>query len=62
MKDLFIKLKKLMFFSAPDLEDMTNVRNQIIEDNRKFVIIWSTVENFYWFFCLFMSFRDIAYT
>ncbi len=60
--NVLTKLKNILFFSQADPDDLSNVRKQIREDNRKFAIIWSAVENLYWFFCFFMSFRDISYT
>ena len=62
MKDLLEKLKKILYFTSSDPDDIENVRKQIREDNRKFVIIFSTVQNIYWFYCLFMSFKDIDFT
>ena len=38
------------------------VQKNIIEDDRKFVIIWSRAQLVYWGYCLFMSFRDEAFT
>ena len=61
MKDLLTKLKKILFFTETDPAHLLSIRKQIREDNRRFVIIWALVQNFYWFFCFFMSFRDISY-
>ncbi len=38
------------------------VQGQIREENRKSVIIWSSVQLLFWIFCLIMSFHDEAYT
>ena len=62
MKNALTELRNILFFSEAGLDDLSNVTKQIREDNRKFVIIFTMMQNFYWFFCFFMSFRDIAYT
>ncbi len=38
------------------------VQKNIIEDDRKFVMIWSKAQLVYWGYCFFMSFRDEAFT
>lgn len=38
------------------------VQKNIIEDDRKFIIIWSKAQLVYWGYCLFMSFRNEAFT
>ena len=38
------------------------VQKNIIEDDRKFVMIWSKAQLIYWGYCFFMSFRDEAFT
>ena len=38
-----------------------HVQEQIREENRKSVIIWSSAQLLFWIFCLIMSFHDEAY-
>lgn len=44
-------------FSLADVpdEDKVIIRDQIMQDNRKFVIIWASAESAYWIFDLIMS-------
>lgn len=43
------------------IRDNISVREQIVEANRKFTIIWSIAQLLFWGFCLFMSTRRADY-
>lgn len=43
------------------IKNIKSVRDQIVEANRKFTIIWSIAQILFWGFCLFMSTRKPDY-
>ena len=54
-------LKDFFLFNTDLVQDLHNVRKQIIEENRKFSVIWSFVSFIYGVFCLFMSFYEMRF-
>ena len=52
------RLRALFFYEYSISSIPDNVKAQIMEENRKFAIIWSMVQIIYWGFCLFMSTRQ----
>ena len=56
------RLKKILMHGDIPSSEKQAVQKHIIEDDRKFVIIWARAQLFYWGYCLFMSFRDEAFT
>lgn len=54
--NLLTKLTEGISFSADvSDEDKAIIRDQIMRDNKKFVIIWASIESVYWIFDLIMS-------
>lgn len=58
---MFEKMKKILMHGDVPRVEKQAVQN-IIEDDRKFVKIWSTIQLVYWGYCFIMSFRDEAFT
>ena len=52
------RLKMILMHGDIPSSEKQAVQKNIIEDDRKFVIIWSRAQLVYWGYCLFMSFRD----
>ena len=55
------KIKRLLLFSYISRSDLKAVRPQIMEENRKFCIIWSAVNGLFWIYCLIMTFINPVY-
>ncbi len=49
-------IRKLLFFEIPD-SSLETVRAQIMEENRRFAIIWALTQMAYWTYCLVMTTR-----
>ncbi len=47
-------IRRILFYELPG-NILKGVRKQIMEDNRRFVIIWSSFQLLYWLYCLIMS-------
>ena len=58
---MFKKIGKKLLYRVFQSSSMKTVRAQIMEDNRKFVIIWASVMILFWVFSLYMSTRDADY-
>ncbi len=58
---MFRKLKAFLLYKNSDGIDQKTAYTRIMEENRKFAIIWSVFQILYWSFCLFMSTRDPDY-
>ncbi len=52
---MFKRLKSIFLYDSFIFRGESSVRSQIMEENRKFAIIWSIVHILYWGFCLVMS-------
>ena len=50
-------LKRVFFFKSTISSTPENIKLQVMEENRKFAIVWSTVQILYWGYCLLMSTR-----
>ena len=59
---LLSQIKKLLLYSTTIIDDDGKIRREILEENRRFAIVWSLVEIAYWIYSIVMSFRDAAYT
>ena len=49
------KLKSIFLYDSFIFHGRSSVNAQIMEENRKFAIIWSIAHILYWTFCLVMS-------
>ena len=58
---MFRKIKAFLLYDNSIAGDLKSVRKQIMEENRKSAVTWSTAQVLYWVFCLFMATRDPAY-
>ena len=52
------KIKKVLFFSNISRSEIRAAFPAIREDNRKFCVIWSTVIELFWTYCLILSFTN----
>lgn len=59
---LLSQIKKTLLYSTTIMDDDGKIRREILEENRRFAIVWSLVEIAYWIFSIVMSFRHAAYT
>lgn len=48
-------IKQLLFYSSSFDSNLDTVKVQIMEENRRFAVIWSSAQMLYWTYCLFMS-------
>ena len=55
MNLLTILTEGISFSADVSDEDKAIIRDQIMRDNKKFVIIWASIESVYWIFDLIMS-------
>ena len=53
-------INNLLFFNSPRAE-LKAIQSQLMEENRKFCIIWSSCHVLFWAYCLFMTLRDPLY-
>ena len=58
---MFHKLTDTLTYHVSDFENAKKVEAQIMEDNRKFAVIWAGVLAGYWSFCLVMSTMQDAF-
>ena len=56
------RMKKILMHGDIPISDKQAVQKNIIEDDRKFVKIWSRVQLVYWGYCFIMSFFNEAFT
>ncbi len=59
---MLARLKSILMHGDIPSTEKQAVQKNIIEDDRRFVMIWSRAQLVYWGYCLFMSFRDEAFT
>ena len=59
---MFEQIKDKLLFGLPSSSNQQVIRTRILEDNRKFTMIWALAQVFYWGYCLFMSYRSEAFT
>ena len=52
------KLKEILLYQTAGNGDLKSIHAQVMEENRKFAIVWSTVQILYWGYCLLMSTRN----
>ena len=55
---MFRKPRSIIFYNSFIKSIPDTVKAQIMEENRKFAVIWSIAQIFYWSFCVFMSTRQ----
>ena len=55
------KIRNLVLFREFNHSEVAKVKPQIMEENRRFCVIWAIIHVIYWTFCLFMSTRDPLY-
>ena len=55
------KLKEILLYQTTGNGDLKSINAQVMEQNRKFAIIWSIFQILYWGFCLFMSINTPDY-
>ena len=58
---MFGKIREILLFSNISRSQLKKVMPQIMEENRRFCIIWSAVHDLFWAYCLFMTMRDPLY-
>lgn len=58
---MFRKIRNMILFKDFDRAALAEVRPQIMEENRKYGVIWSIVHILFWTYCLIMSTRDPYY-
>ena len=49
------KIRRILLFKDFSRSDLKAVQPQIMEDNRRFCIIWAAVNNLSWIYCLIMT-------
>ncbi len=49
------KIRRILLFKDFSRSDLKAVQLQIMEDNRRFCIIWAAVNNLFWIYCLIMT-------
>ena len=55
------KIRSILRFGNFSHSDLEAIQPQIMEDNRKFSIIWSAVNNLFWIYCLIMTVVNPVY-
>ena len=58
---MFGKIGKALLFSDFSRSQLKLINPQIMEENRKFCIIWSVVNDLFWTYCLIMSLSNPLY-
>ena len=58
---MFRKIRGALLMNEFSRLDLKAVKPQIMEDNRKYCIIWSIVHELFWAYCLIMSLSDPLY-
>ncbi len=59
---MLTKFKNILLSGNIPSEESRNVRKSIMEEDRKFALIWSKAQLIYWGYCLIMSFFDETFT
>ena len=54
---MFKGIQQFLFYKTSMGENAAVVKTQIMEDNRRFAIIWSSVQLIYWAYCMIMSIK-----
>ncbi len=49
------KIRDLLLYNEFSHSEIKTVQPQIMEDNRKFCIIWAAINNLFWVYCLIMT-------
>ena len=52
---MFKAIKMVLLYDTASVSTRKTVHEQIMEENRKFVLIWASVQMLYWGYCLIMS-------
>lgn len=55
------KLREILLYQTAGNGDLKSINAQVMEENRKFAIIWSIFQILYWGFCLIMSINHPDY-
>ena len=55
------KIRNILLFNDFSRSDLKAIQPQIMEDNRKFCIIWASVNNLFWIYCLVMTVINPSY-
>jgi len=55
------KFRNILLFSDFSRTDLKAAQPQIMEDNRKFCMIWAAVNNLFWIYCLIMTVINPTY-
>lgn len=58
---MFRKIRNMILLRGFDRSALAEVKPQIMEENRKYEVIWSIVHILFWTYCLIMSTRDPYY-
>ena len=58
---MFRKILKTLLFSDFSRSELKTIKPQIMEENRKFCIIWSVIYVLFWCYCMIMTLRDPLY-
>jgi len=58
---LIRKMKDILLFNDFSRSDLKAIQPQIMEDNRKFCMIWAAVNNLFWIYCLVMTVINPVY-
>lgn len=49
---LLSQIKKTLLYSTTIIDDDGKIRREILEENRRFAIVWSLVEIAYWIYSI----------
>ena len=55
---VFKSIKKALLYNTDSVSTQKTVLKQIMEENRKFVIIWASVQMLYWGYCMILSIKS----
>lgn len=55
---MFRKIRNLLLFSDFPRSELKRIRPQIMEENRKFCMVWTIIHILFWTYCLIMSFSN----
>ena len=58
---LIRKIRNILLFNDFSRSDLKAVQQLIMEDNRKFCIVWAAVNSLFWVYCLIMTFVNPDY-
>ena len=48
-------IKQFLLYDSSSSGNLKNVQAQVMEENRRFAIIWASAQMLYWLYCLIMS-------